>query len=384
MSAAVDSRREHDGALTADALLEPWFTALRPHLRGVRLFDAHTHLGCADPDGSCFDAAELRGALAIVDARAVVFPLAEPGSYRAANDRMLAAAVGAHGRLVPFCRVDPRSGGLQEAERAVRLGAAGIKLHPRAERFSLGDPAVGEIMGFADERRLPVIVHAGRGIPSLGRDALDLARAYPRAPLILAHAAIADLAWIWHEAAGQRNLFFDTAWWNMADQLALFALVPPGQILFASDTPYGRTVAAAAVALRAALAAGLTREQIGLVAGGQLERLLAGLEPRDVGPAPLTTVPGPGPLLERVHTLLAAAAGSLTAGYPAAEYLELARLACELPSDHPDAAAAASVGELLDRHAAYVASDPPRRGPRPPGVHMIFVAAAVARIPVLP
>ena len=138
------------------------------------------------------------------------------------------------------------------------------------------------------------------------------------------------------------------------------------------------------MALRAALAAGLTREQIGLVAGGQLERLLAGLEPRDVGPAPLTTVPGPGPLLERVHTLLAAAAGSLTAGYPAAEYLELARLACELPSDHPDAAAAASVGELLDRHAAYVASDPPRRGPRPPGVHMIFVAAAVARIPVLP
>ena len=47
------------------------------------------------------------------------------------------------------------------------------------------------------------------------------------------------------EAAGQRNLFFDTAWWNTADQLALFSLIPPGQILFASDTPYGRTVAAA-------------------------------------------------------------------------------------------------------------------------------------------
>ena len=119
-------------------------------------------------------------------------------------------------------------------------------------------------MAFADERRLPVIVHAGRGIPSLGRDALELARAYPRAPLILAHAAIADLAWIWHEAAGLRNLFFDTAWWNTADQLALFALVPPGQILFASDTPYGRTVAAAAVVLRAALAAGLDDEQIAL------------------------------------------------------------------------------------------------------------------------
>ena len=310
-----------------------------------------------------------------------MFPLAEPGGYRAANDRMLAAAELAHGRLVPFCRVDPHRGGLREAERAVGLGAAGIKLHPRGERFGLADPEVGEIMAFADERRLPVIVHAGRGIPSLGRDALDLARAYPRAPLILAHAAITDLAWIWHEAAGRRNLFFDTAWWNTADQLALFALIPPGQILFASDTPYGRTVAAAAVVLRAALAAGLSREQIASVAGGQLERLLAGLEPRDVGPAPMTTAPGPGPLLERVHTLLVAAAGRLTAGYPADEYLELARLACELPNDHPDADAAASVRELLDRHAAFTATDPPRRGPRPPGIHMIFVAAALARLP---
>jgi hypothetical protein len=138
------------------------------------------------------------------------------------------------------------------------------------------------------------------------------------------------------------------------------------------------------VVLRAALAAGLTHEQIASVAGGQLERVLAGAKPLDLGPAPMTTAAGPGPLLERVHTLLVAAAARLTAGYAADEFLELARFACELPSDHADADAAASVRDLLDRHAAFVASDPPRRGPRPPGVHLIFVAAAVARIPVLP
>jgi len=265
MAAAVEPE-QRAGALTGDALMHPWFAALRPYLGDIRLFDAHTHLGCGDPDGSCFGAAELRAALGVVDARGVVFPLAEPGTYAAANDRMLAAAELAHGRLVPFCRVDPRNGGLHEAERAVGLGAAGIKLHPRAERFRLGDPDVREILAFADERRLPIIVHAGRGIPSLGRDALALARVYPGAPIILAHASITDLAWIWREAAGQRNLFFDTAWWNTADQLALFSLIPPGQILFASDTPYGRTVAAAAVVLRAALAAGLSREQIAYAA----------------------------------------------------------------------------------------------------------------------
>ena len=381
---AVHPRQHSRTAVDADRLLEPWFSCMHDRLPGVRIFDCHTHLGCADPDGSCFAADELRAALDVVDARAVVFPLAEPGSYRAANDRMLTVADEAEGRLVPFCRVDPHNRGLEDARRAVGRGAAGIKLHPRAERFGLGDHAARQIFAFAQDSQVPVIVHAGRGIPSLGRDSVDLARAYPSVPIILAHAAISDLAWIWREAAGQRNLFFDTAWWNTADQLALFALIPPGQILFASDTPYGRTFAAATIVLRVALAAGLSAEQIAGVAGGQLERLLAGAEPLDLGPAPMTGAAAPGPLLERVHTLLVAAAARLTAGYPAEEYLQLARMACLLPPDHPYADVAASVLELLDRHAGYLSTNPQQPGPRVPGIHLIFVAAAVARTPGLP
>ncbi len=378
--------RTETGALAADALVLPWFTCLRDalHETDIRLFDGHTHLGCADPDGSCFELDELRGALELLDGRGVVFPLAEPGSYQTANDWMVEAAARSEGRLVPFCRVDPGNGALREAERAVARGARGIKLHPRAERFSLREPAVEQLFAFAGERRLPILIHAGRGIPSLGHDALQLARTHPDTPVILAHAAIADLAWIWPEAASRPNLLFDTAWWNMADQLALFGLIPAGQIVFASDAPYGRPVAAAAVALRAALAAGLTPAQVASVAGGQLERLLAGSELADLGPAPATPARTPGPLLERVHTLLVAAAARLAAGYPPGEYLELARLACELPADHPDGAAAGSVRELIDRYGAHVATDPPRRGPRTPGVHLIFVAAAVARTPWLP
>ncbi|MHB1833930.1 MAG: amidohydrolase family protein [Solirubrobacteraceae bacterium] len=376
--------RAADAAIAADHLVRPWYSALREQLGEIRIFDCHTHVGCADPDGSCFGADELRGALDVISGRAVVFPLAEPDSYRAANDRVLDLAQASGGQLVGYCRADPNGGALAEVERTVARGARGIKLHPRAERFALGEPAVQRIFAFAEELRLPIIIHAGRGIPSLGRDALELARRYPRVPVILAHAAIADLAWIWRPAADQRNLFFDTAWWNTADQLALFRLMRPGQILFASDAPYGRPVAAAALALRAALAAGCSAEQIGFIAGGQLERLLAGAEPLDLGPPPVQPVPEPGPLLERVHTLLIAAAARLTGGYPAEEYLELARLACDLPPDHPDAPAAGSIRELLQRHAAYTATDPPRRGPRVPGVHLIFVAAAIARTPWLP
>ena len=143
------------------------------------------------------------------------------------------------GRLVAFCRLDPRADPVAEAERALDRGAVGIKLHPRAENFRLADPDAAGIYAVAHERGLPLIVHAGRGIPALGRDAVDLARQYPDMKLILAHEGICDLAWIWRDAQELPNLFFDTAWWSPADHLSLFAFVPPGQILFGSDAPYG-------------------------------------------------------------------------------------------------------------------------------------------------
>ena len=133
-----DGESEPASAVVADRLVEPWLSCLDERLRGVRIFDCHTHVGCADPDGSCFSADELHATLDVVNARAVVFPLAEPGSYRAANERVLAVADKSDGRLVPFCRVDPHTGGLEEARRAVGRGAAGIKLHPRAEQLWAG------------------------------------------------------------------------------------------------------------------------------------------------------------------------------------------------------------------------------------------------------
>src|SRR5947208_17133361 len=105
----------------------------------------------------------------------------------------------------------------------------------------------------AHERTLSILIHAGSGIPALGLHAVELAGEFPEARLILAHAGISDLSWIWRVAADHPNLLFDTAWWMPADLRALFALVPPGQILFASDAPYGSTAMAAAFQLRSAL-----------------------------------------------------------------------------------------------------------------------------------
>jgi hypothetical protein len=76
----------------ADDHLLPWFRSLVGGLPGVRLFDAHTHLGGDDPDGWRCAPDELTDAVALVDGRAAVFPLMERAGYRDANDSVLAAA----------------------------------------------------------------------------------------------------------------------------------------------------------------------------------------------------------------------------------------------------------------------------------------------------
>ena len=121
-----------------------------------------------------------------------------------------------------------------------------------------------------------MLIHAGRGIPALGLHAVELAGEFPDARLILAHAGICDLSWIWRVAPDHPNLFFDTAWWMPGDLIALFSLVPPGQILFASDAPYGMTALAPAFQLRIALQAGLSVEQIRWITAEQSLRIAAG------------------------------------------------------------------------------------------------------------
>jgi uncharacterized protein len=363
----------------ADVLLLPWLESLVAQLPGARLFDAHTHLGTNDPEGWTCSSDELIEALELVEARAVAFPLMERTEYGEANSAVLAAASEADGRLVPFCRLDPGADPVRELERCVAAGARGVKLHPRAEQFDLRHPGVAAILAVADERRLPVTIHSGLGIPSLGRDALTLAERYPRTPLVLAHVGVTDLAWIWQRLDDHPNLYFDTAWWNPADHLALFALVPPGRILLGSDIPFGTTAAAAIVAIRCGLEAGLTDAQVTSVIGGQLDRIVAGEEPLDLGAAP-GGAPSRPPLLERTFALLVAGLSRMLEGEPAEGILQLARLACEVGPGRRESPALASIAELLDRRRRY-AGTTSLDGRRAGGFHLVLAAAAVAAAP---
>ena len=370
--------------MVSDAALLPWLDRLRSEVPGLELIDAHTHLGFNDPDGYRCTPDELTASLEHIVARAIVFPMHEPDGYPAANDMVVAEAAAADGRLFPFCRLNPHDDPLAEAERALREGARGIKLHPRAEEFTLDHPDLAGVFALADAERLPVLCHAGRGIPALGRHAVDACRRYPGMRLILAHAGICDLAWIWRAAAELPNLYFDTAWWLPSDLQSLFALVPPGQILMASDAPYTPPAFGATLALRHSLQLGLDHGQIRSVLGGQAARLLAREEPLDLGPAPGADGISRDPLLDRVYSYLLSAVGQMLPGGEPTELLGLAALACEVGDEAPQAEVCRAILSLLEARARYD-PDSPDRPPRfAPGIHFIVFAAGLARTPDVP
>ena len=366
-----------------DVAMRPWLERIVQETGPLDLYDAHTHIGCNDPDGYRQSAAELVEALTAADARGVVFPLHEPDGYAAANDAALAAATEHPDRLVAFCRVSPHDDALREARRALDAGARGIKLHPRAERFGMEEPVVSELVALAHERRVPVLIHAGRGIPALGQHTVRLAERHREARLILAHAAISDLAWLWRVLPEHPNVLIDTAWWNPVDLVALFSLAPPANVVWASDSPYGRPTASAVLALRCALQAGLEPAQVRGVAGGTMARVLDGRAPADLGPAPGASAGALDVRLERVVSNLCAAFGRLAGASDPTEPIGLARLCCAVGTGDPLDDVFAAVLEALDRYDAEFAPSPAGR-PLPVASRHLVHALAIARTPDVP
>jgi uncharacterized protein len=363
-------------------LLKPWADIVRDQVPGMELFDVHTHIGQNDPDGMRNTPDQLLATLRLARARgAFVFPMHEPDGYAPANDAVIGAAAVSDGLLVPFCRVDPHDAPVAEAERALNAGARGIKLHPRAEAFTLDHPEVRNLAALAHERRLPMLIHAGRGIPALGMHAVELAEEFPGARVILAHAGICDLSWIWRAAPDYPNLLFDTAWWMPADLNTLFSLVPPGQIMFASDAPYGQTAMSASFMLRTALQVGLSTEQIISVAGGQALRIAAGEPLKPMGPAVGERERAPHALLDRVSEFLLLGTIASMRGLDAgAEMLALARLACDVPDEIDDAPVFAAIRRLIDIHDQIRAEDATDRR----RLAFLILALTVARTPDVP
>src|SRR6266550_7178704 len=268
----------------AQALIAGYDEELARELpQGAEIFDAHVHLG-NDIDGMSGNYEELERLMDRYGiSRAFMFCMDEPDrhpAFRAPNDRTLEHARRSGGRLIPFVRLDLGEEPIEEATRCLDLGARGIKLHPRAQRFLLNDERLSPVFAIAAERGVPILIHGGRGLPPIADNLARLVDGYPDAQLIIAHAGIADLAGLAGRFAGHAGVFFDTSVWSSVDLLSVFHLVSPEQVLYASDYPYGRPPSSLLIAVRTAKVAGFTDEQLRDMLAGSANRIAGGEPPK--------------------------------------------------------------------------------------------------------
>jgi uncharacterized protein len=312
----------------------------------AEVIDAHTHLGL-DEDGRSLTLEQLLAQLDAASARrACVFPLHDPErrpAYTVPNDRVLGCAAESDDRLIPFCRLDPADDPIGEGERCLAAGARGIKLHPRAQDFVFDGPDMRAIFALADSARVPVLIHAGRGLPPLADGLADLALSYPEVVLILAHGAICDQGILTTRLADHPGVLYDISCFFPVDVIELFARAPAERIVFASDPPYGQPATTLYMALRVAAQAGLRERVLCGVLGETMGGLLDG---RGLPPV---SAPVRGPTIDlsgrlaRVYGYASLAGPALFAGIPqqALAMLDMALAACRDP-------APGDVGEALD------------------------------------
>jgi uncharacterized protein len=334
--------------------------ALAPFLAEVQslrppeteVIDAHTHLGL-DEDGRSLTLAQLLEQMDAAEARrACVFPLHDPErqpSYRVPNDRVLGWAGESDDRLVPFCRLDPAEAPLEEAERCLAAGARGIKLHPRAQAFVFDGPEMEGVFALAEEASVPILIHAGRGLPPLADGLADVALRHPGAVLILAHGAICDQGILTTRLAEHPGVLYDISCFFPLDVIELFARVPAERIVFASDPPYGMPATTLYLALRVARQAGLDEQATKAVLGGTMASLLDGHGlPQVTAPRRGASITLSG-RLARVYGYASLVGPALFTGVEeqAHAMLEMALAACRDPEPGADGEALETIGKAL-------------------------------------
>jgi hypothetical protein len=202
-----------------------------------------------------------------------------------------------HGeRLMAFASVQPRQGrrALDGLERALDAGLRGIgEMLPQAQGFALDDPWWLRVVAVAQERAVPITLHAtdpAAGPAAGPRTPLEgyvaLARGHPRVTFILAHWGGGMAFRGPPEGAGPLppNIYFDTAASPLLYPSAVFRraaeLVGADRIVYGSDYPLllhpgSSREPGFSRFLEEIAGSGLTAAQLRQILGGNMRRLLA-------------------------------------------------------------------------------------------------------------
>jgi predicted TIM-barrel fold metal-dependent hydrolase len=246
---------------------------------GFPLIDAHCHLGPHPltylPGNDAERLVRTMDRIGITQA-CVFSTLATRLDARGGNDLSLAAGRAFPDRLLPYALVDPyRPPGESEDELWRRLdqGARGIKLHTGLSQYPFDGPGYAPAFAFADAHRLPLISH-GVGSPDTLR---RVARAHPRAHLIVAHAGGGGAGFTpggyYQVAAEEPNVYLDTA--SSVAGFGVFAEVircaGAANLVYGSDMP----VVCSSYQIGRVLLAPVPDDEKRRILGGTMASLLA-------------------------------------------------------------------------------------------------------------
>ena len=164
--------------------------------------------------------------------------------------------------------------------RCIDLGARGIKLHPRAQRFLPDDPRLEPVFALAAERRVPILIHGGRGLPPIADSLARLLDRHAPPALIVAHAGIVDLAAMARELRRTRRASSSTPPSGARSTCSTSTgSSRRSRSSTRRDYPYGRQPNSLLMAVRTARASGLDDAQVRAMLHDTAARIADGLDP---------------------------------------------------------------------------------------------------------
>ncbi|HNQ50906.1 MAG TPA: amidohydrolase family protein [Candidatus Omnitrophota bacterium] len=183
-----------------------------------------------------------------IDRSALVsLPWRSPALCRENNDFILEASR-LNRDFLAVCSVQPRAKAWKlEAQRCLAAGAAGIKINPVWQGYSLDDPAVHDLADFVRDRRAFLMVHVDHAFKISDSSAghlCKLAAAHPDTRILAAHlGGMAGIYALYPPVAEiLANVWFDTAVSATIRMVKLnIDAGLAGKIVFGSDFPFNHS-----------------------------------------------------------------------------------------------------------------------------------------------
>lgn len=246
-------------------------------LENARIIDVHTHIG-RDMDGQALSSPELlRHMKANGIEKAIIFPFndREAGKdYSSPNEKILNVYKKNPDKYVPFFRLDPNKSWQKEFDKRAGQGFAGLKLHPRSQKFKMSSDSVMKICEKVEKAGLILLMHAGFGLDYVADDLNRIARTFPTLKFLIGHGGFPELERVMRMLKDRANVMFDVSTMRIFDLVELLKNVSYRKIVFGSDIPLYDQTLALQMLVDSAIMAKQKPDHIRRILGGNIERWL--------------------------------------------------------------------------------------------------------------